>query len=109
MFRKSSRVNIGITTTYRKLYATLKGSQPSFTLVHDFQWGRFRMGFLAAVVVYNWTEAAFKGLSAVWFVFYIIAMDYGHTEVAMDEDLSERAPSEELPEIAHLSETGRLI
>lgn len=49
-------------------------------LLNDFQWGRFRMGFLAAVIIYNWTEAAFKGLSAVWFLFYIIAMDYTYAE-----------------------------
>src|SRR5262249_8309286 len=42
----------------------------------DFEWARFRLGFLAAVVVFNWTEASFKGLCPVWFVFYIIAMDY---------------------------------
>jgi O-antigen ligase len=42
----------------------------------DFEWARFRLGFLAAVVVFNWTEASFKGLSPVWFIFYIIAVDY---------------------------------
>jgi exopolysaccharide production protein ExoQ len=45
-------------------------------LLRNFQFGRFRLGFLAAVVFYNWTEASFKGLHPVWFVFYIIAMDY---------------------------------
>jgi exopolysaccharide production protein ExoQ len=45
-------------------------------LLRDFEWGRFRMGVLLAITVYNWTEAAFKGLSPLWFVFYIIAMDY---------------------------------
>ncbi len=40
------------------------------------EWGRYRLGFLVAVVIYNWTEATFKGLSLVWFVFYIIALDY---------------------------------
>jgi exopolysaccharide production protein ExoQ len=45
-------------------------------LLRSFEFGRFRLGFLAAVVVYNWTEASFKALHPVWFVFYIIAVDY---------------------------------
>jgi len=49
-------------------------------LFRDFGLGRFRLGFLAAVVAYNWTEAAFKNISAIWFVFYIIALDYRQPE-----------------------------
>jgi exopolysaccharide production protein ExoQ len=45
-------------------------------LLRNFEFGRFRLGFLAAVVVYNWTEASFKALHPIWFVFYIIALDY---------------------------------
>ena len=45
-------------------------------LWRNFEWGRFRLGFLAAIVVYNWTEAGFKTLHPIWFMFYIIAMDY---------------------------------
>jgi exopolysaccharide production protein ExoQ len=40
------------------------------------EWGRVCLGFLAAVLLYNWTEATFKGLSVLWFAFYIIALDY---------------------------------
>jgi O-antigen ligase len=45
-------------------------------LLQNFEWGRFRLAFLVAVVFYNWTEATFRGLSLVWFAFYIIALDY---------------------------------
>ena len=45
-------------------------------LFRNFEWGRYRLGFLAAVILYNWTEAAFKTLSPIWFAFYLIAMDY---------------------------------
>jgi exopolysaccharide production protein ExoQ len=45
-------------------------------LLRNFELGRIRLGFLLAVVVYNWTEASFKALSPVWFVFYLTAMDY---------------------------------
>lgn len=39
------------------------------------EFGRFRLAFLAAFVLYNWTEAAFKATHPVWFVFYMIAID----------------------------------
>ena len=45
-------------------------------LFRNFEWGRYRLGFLAALILYNWTEAAFKTLSPLWFVFYLIATDY---------------------------------
>ena len=37
--------------------------------------GKFRLGFLMAVIVYNWTEAAFKNISPMWFIFCLIALD----------------------------------
>lgn len=46
------------------------------TLLSDFSFGRFQMGLLAIVVVYNYTEATFKALHLVWFALYIIGMDY---------------------------------
>jgi len=49
-------------------------------LLRNFEFGRFRLGFLLAVVAYNWTEAAFKNISPLWFVFYIIALDYRQPE-----------------------------
>ena len=38
-------------------------------LFRNFEWGRYRLGFLAAVILYNWTEAAFKTLNPIWFAF----------------------------------------
>src|SRR5207245_10737153 len=35
-------------------------------LFRDFEWGRYRLGFLAAVILYNWTEAAFKTVTPIW-------------------------------------------
>jgi len=45
-------------------------------LLRNFEFGRFRVGFVVAVMTYNWTETAFKNISAIWFVFYLIALDY---------------------------------
>jgi exopolysaccharide production protein ExoQ len=58
-------------------------------VLSDFEWARFRLGFLFAVVAFNWTEASFKGLSPIWFIFYIIAMDYPRPLLAADEQPSE--------------------
>jgi exopolysaccharide production protein ExoQ len=51
-------------------------------LWRDFEWSRFRLGFLGVVVLYNWTEAPFKTVSATFFVFTIIAMDYPRPQIA---------------------------
>ena len=45
-------------------------------LFRNFEWGRYRLGFLVAVVLYNWTEAGFKTIAPISFVFYMIALDY---------------------------------
>lgn len=45
-------------------------------LLRNFDWGRFRMGLLAAIIARNWTEAGFGRLSLSFFVFFIIAIDY---------------------------------
>jgi hypothetical protein len=68
----------------------------------DFQWARFRLGFLAAVVVFNWTEASFKGLSVIWFVFYVIALDYPRPFLAAAEQLSGVSVETEETELAYL-------
>lgn len=59
-------------------------------LLAEFEWGRFRMAVLGAVVVYNWTEAAFKGLSPLWFLFYIIAVDYRKSAFVSIQEPEER-------------------
>ena len=58
-------------------------------LLTNFQFGRFRLGFLLAIVAYNWTEAAFKNISATWFVFYIIALDYPQRQFVDDSESTE--------------------
>ena len=69
-----------IIATYRKT---------CLALVRNCPFGRFRLGFLFAVVVLNWTEATFKGLSAAWFVFYIIAMEYPTPSPSCSDQISE--------------------
>jgi O-antigen ligase len=60
-------------------------------LLDNFEWARFRLGFLTAFVLYNWTEAAFKAVHPVWFVFYIIAMDYPKRRMEIADESPENA------------------
>jgi O-antigen ligase len=85
-----------IIATYRKA---------CLDLLRNFQFGRFRLGFLAAIVVLNWTESAFKGLSASWVVFYIIAMDYPKPLFASVEEPSESVAPEAEMELASFDDT----
>lgn len=62
------------------IIATFKKIQQALLL--DTQMGRLRMGFFVVVLVYNYTEATFKGVSLVWLVWHIIALDYPRTLTA---------------------------
>lgn len=42
----------------------------------DLAMGRLRLGFLFAIVFYNYAEATFKAVHLVWTVFHIIAIEY---------------------------------
>jgi exopolysaccharide production protein ExoQ len=73
----------------------------SLELLKDFEWGRFRMALLVAIVAYNWTEAAFKGLHIVFVAFYLIAVNYprlGTSPIARSFDATN---SDEETELVH--------
>jgi O-antigen ligase len=69
-----------IIATFRKI---------RLALLRNFQFGRFRLGFLVATVFYNWTESSFRGLSFVWCIFYIIAMEYPRPDQSFVFETSE--------------------
>ena len=70
-------------------------------LLTNFEWGRFRLGFLLAAVVYNWTESGFRGLHPVWFVFYLIALDYPQHKFSSIEQPAEALLDEEDAELVY--------
>ena len=45
-------------------------------LVERFEFGRLELAFLLAIILYNYTEAAFVTVSFVWTMFFLIAVDY---------------------------------
>jgi exopolysaccharide production protein ExoQ len=67
-------------------------------LFRNFELGRFRLAFLLAIVVYNWTEAAVKNISPMWFLLYIIALDYASGEQAAAEPALGAEELEDEPE-----------
>jgi exopolysaccharide production protein ExoQ len=60
-------------------------------LMRDLDFGRFRLGVLFAIVVYNYTEATFKALHPLWTLFYMIATDCPAVEPLGSEDHLARA------------------
>ena len=44
-------------------------------LLNDFDFARLRMALLFAIVLFNYTEAAFKGVHFIWTIFFVIAME----------------------------------
>jgi exopolysaccharide production protein ExoQ len=75
-------------------------------LFRNFEWGRYRLGFLTALILYNWTEAAFKTLNPLWFTFYLVAMDYPRTHLTTPEPPVRIARSEQDLEFAYLEENA---
>jgi len=71
-------------------------------LFRNFEWGRCRLGFLTAVILYNWTEAAFKTVNPIWFVFFLIAMDFPRTHLTTAQPAVGVARSEEDLEFAYV-------
>jgi O-antigen ligase len=76
-------------------------------LFRNFEWGRYRLGFLAALVLYNWTEAAFKTLNPLWFAFYLIATDYPRILLATAQSSVWDAGSEENQQFVYAEERYR--
>lgn len=64
---------IGLFILIGVILSTYKKSRNE--LISSFDYGRFRMAFLIISLMYNVTEAAFRGLHLMWFVFLLIAME----------------------------------
>lgn len=65
---------LGLAITIILLFATYFKAHRA--LLEDFDFGRYRLAYLAAFIAYNWTEAAFRTHSVPFFMFFLIAIDY---------------------------------
>jgi hypothetical protein len=63
-------------------------------LIDGLNWGRFRLGLLVASLFYGWTEAGFRSVDPVYFVIFLIAMDYTRPELATAVEDAETEPTE---------------
>ena len=70
-------------------------------LFRNFEWGRYGLGFFAAVVLRGWTERTFGWGGPLWFVFYIIALDYPQTHLTTAQPSVGAARSEVSRELAY--------
>jgi O-antigen ligase len=69
---------LGLALTAAMLVSTYLKAQRDLTL--NFHYGRFRLAYLAAFIVYNWTEAAFRTHCVPFFIFFLVAIDYPQLE-----------------------------
>ena len=58
-------------------------------LMTNFDFGRFRMTYLVILLLYNVTEAQFKGLTMIWFIFILLAIEVPKNHTSEDEELFE--------------------
>jgi exopolysaccharide production protein ExoQ len=90
---------IGLSILIGLLIVTFRKTR--LDLFRNFEWGRYRLAFFVAAVLRGWTESTFTAGSALWFVFYIIAVDYPLTPLTTVRP-SVRVPrSEEIGEFAY--------
>lgn len=63
-------------------------------LLTNLNLGRFRVAFTVVIIVYNWTEASFKALHPMYFLFYLISLDYPQSvpEAAAELEVATEAP-----------------
>ena len=90
---------IGLSLLLGLLFATFWKIR--LELFRNFEWGRYRLGFFAAVVLHAATERTFGSYGPLCFVFYIIALDYPRTYLATAQPSIDIATSKESREFAY--------
>jgi O-antigen ligase len=70
------------------------------------EWARFRVGFLAVSIVYNWTESGFRMLHPMWFVFFIIALGWPQVQCESLPASSEHVETKETTELIYSEESA---
>jgi exopolysaccharide production protein ExoQ len=89
---------IGLSILIGVFIATFWKIRPE--LFRNFEWGRYRLGFFAAILLHGWTEGTFT-YGPLWFAFYIIALDYPPTHLTTVRPSVEITGPEEEMELAY--------
>lgn len=83
---------LGVLVTAGMLLATF--SKIRRQLVENSVFARYRLGYLLAFVIYNWTEAAFRTHVFPFFTFFLISIDYPRPEQVTATQAAETDVSE---------------
>ncbi len=70
-------------------------------LQRNVEWGSFRLGFLVALLIYNWTEAAYRGIDPLMQMFYIIALNCATPQLQATPFFVQAGEASEKPELAN--------
>ena len=73
---------IGLILMVSWMLSAFQGAARTFR--SDFDLGRFQLGVLASLMLYNVTEGAFRGLNLMWFAFYLAALNDWHARRSLD-------------------------
>jgi O-antigen ligase len=92
---------LGLFITLALLLATFFKTRRA--LLADFAFGRFRLTYLVAFIVYNWTEALFRTHCFPFFMFFLIAIDYPKNTI-LDQPTSVISDTEADEELASAAE-----
>lgn len=69
---------VGLILTCTMVLSAFRKSERD--LLVNFNFARFRIAYLIAFLLYNWTEAGFRTHVAHFFLFFAIAIEYSHGE-----------------------------
>jgi O-antigen ligase len=69
---------IGLILLTGIIYSVYKNINVKLLSLHDFDYQILRMTFLVVTLIINVTEAYFKGINLLWFIFLLISFDYPH-------------------------------
>jgi exopolysaccharide production protein ExoQ len=67
---------VGICSLFLIIVSSYRNIRKELSI--DYDYGNYQLGFLLITLVYNFTEAAFKGLHLVWFMFLLISVDWSN-------------------------------
>jgi O-antigen ligase len=71
---------IGFFSLCSVIFSSFRNIRKMLMFPLDLDFGRFRMGFLSAFIIYNISEAACRGLHFLFLIFFIIAIEYPHVK-----------------------------
>jgi exopolysaccharide production protein ExoQ len=84
--------SVGLVLLVGLLIATFRKIR--LDLLRRFEFGRLRLGLFVAIIVYNFTEAAFGSVHFIYTVFFLIAVEYAAVRRPRSQRLSESVRKE---------------